>query len=320
MLYVHFSDPLEIPMMILNIMNRLNTHIQFVLLAVIFVTLPVQSALSQENGLLSVGIKKVEITPSLKKGVEQSRKNTLNRIVDSMESQMIDALHGTRKFKVIARSDLEKILKEQDLQRSLSGEDDMNAFKLAGCKYVVVTTVDDFQDVKEQLKGENGEVLATKRTLTLSAVTKIYKTKTAELEESANLSLEKTWKKEHMSGVDREGEPSDKLIQKISTQMAEKVAYRVTDVIFPAKVIAITGDTLMINRGDGTNIESGQLWRVFKTGEKIVDPDTGQVLGKKEKPVGKVKVTEVRPKFARAKIVADKGIEKHHVLRLMKNQ
>jgi hypothetical protein len=71
-----------------------------------------------------------------------------------------------------------------------------------------------------------------------------------------------------------------------------------------------------INRGDGTGIKEGQTWDVFAPGEELIDPDTGESLGSEEIPMGKVRVIAVTPKFARATVVEDYGIDKLHILRL----
>ena len=266
------------------------------------------------DGKLSVGISKVEATTAMQKNVVGEKQNSMNRVMEAMENQLIDRLHNTRKFKVVARGDLEKILKEQDLQSAISS-DPVQAFKIAGCKYTVVTTVDDFQDIKKKLKGAGGQVIASKRKIRLSSVAKIYDTETGELKESANFQLSNDEGKEHLLGATADGAESDKLLLAMARAMADKIANRVIDVIFPAKVISKNGGFIMINRGDGTDIAKGEIWRVFHTGEQLVDPDTGEVLGKTETPIGKVEIVDVTPKFTRAKILEDYGIERLNILR-----
>jgi curli biogenesis system outer membrane secretion channel CsgG len=249
--------------------------------------------------------------------------NSLNRVVQSMESQLTDRLHNTRKFKIVSRGDLDNVLKEQDLQKAMSAGSDENvaeAFKLAGCKYVVVTTVDDFQDLKKQLKGAGGQIIATKREVRLSAVAKIYNTTKGTLMESANFQLTNQQGKDRELDIRADGAESDQLLTAMSRKMAQKIAERVTNVIFPAKIIARTNKIVTINRGDGTSIEKGQVWRVFAQGEKLVDPDTGEVLGREEVPVGKVKIIDVTPKFSRAHVIEDYGIEKLQVVRRAEDQ
>ncbi|MEI9962923.1 MAG: hypothetical protein WDM76_17950 [Limisphaerales bacterium] len=44
-------------------------------------------------------------------------KQELNRIIESLDSQLIDRINATRKFDIVGRSDLNDILKEQDSAR-----------------------------------------------------------------------------------------------------------------------------------------------------------------------------------------------------------
>jgi hypothetical protein len=97
--------------------------------------------------------------------------------------------------------------------------------------------------------------------------------------------------------------------------MAEKIAVRVVDVIFPARVLAINSPQVTINRGDGTGIKANDLWEVFALGEELIDPDTGVSYGRDEIMVGKVRITRVRPQFSTAEILDDVGIQRGAVLR-----
>lgn len=77
----------------------------------------------------------------------------MDRVLQSMNGQLIDRINATRKFQVVARSDLDDIMKEQDFANSGNVDpDDKSAsqrFKLSGMKYLLVTTADDFQDYNE---------------------------------------------------------------------------------------------------------------------------------------------------------------------------
>ncbi len=282
----------------------------------------VSPLLGQSSGLLSIGIQQVEVVPSVMAATTAAGPNkalSLQRVADSMGQQLIDRVHNTRKFKVVSRSDLETLLKEQELQSVFSNPSDANvaqAFRMAGCKYALITTIDDFQDIQEELRAEGGQVLATKRVVRLSAVAKIYDTTDMTLLETANFQLTDKDADQTQFGVVGDGNQSDALLTVMSRQMAYLASNRVLDVIFPARVIAMTGSVVTINRGDGTGIQKGQTWNVYALGEALIDPDTGENLGSEEVLMGQVEVISVTPKFARAKVVEDYGIDKLQVLRM----
>jgi hypothetical protein len=101
----------------------------------------------------------------------------------------------------------------------------------------------------------------------------------------------------------------------VSRSLAEKIAVHVADVIFPAKVISRRETQVMINRGEGAGVVVGDIFNAYAQGEEVKDPDTGEVLGREEVKVGKVKITEVDPKFSKADVIEDTGVGPGSVLR-----
>ena len=279
-------------------------------------------AFAQAKTKATIGIHSVEITPSIRKAVAANNRNdqalSLERVAESMGQQLIDRIHNTRKFTVVSRSDLNTILKDQDLQSVLSDPSDINiarAFQIAGCKYALIVTIDDFQDRNDKLEGEGGIVLATKRTVRLSSVLKIYDTTSAKLLESTNFQLSKNAGQEKQFGAAADGKLNEDLLTAMAREMCQKAANRVVEVIFPAKILMRRGEIVTINRGDGTGIAEGQTWTVFALGEALIDPDTGENLGSEEIAIGKIKITGVKPKTSQGVVLEDYGIDKGQVLR-----
>lgn len=282
-----------------------------------------QASVAQtDSGKPTIGVHSVEVTEGLSKTADslgEEKVLSLRRVADSLGQQLIDRIHNTRKFTVVSRSDLNTILKDQDLQRVLTDPSDANiaqAFKIAGCKYALIVTIDDFQDVHERLQFEGQQALAHKRTVRLSAVGKIYDTTSGKLLESANFQMSDKEGTKIQMGARRDSARADELLTGMARDMAHQIANRASDVIFPAKIIAKTGKMVTVNRGDGTGIERGQVWTAYAVGEALVDPDTKEVLGAEEIPVGKVKVVNVTPKFSQAEIIEDYGVDNLQILRL----
>lgn len=310
--------------------NARRTSVLAVLLLTLFADFP--GALAQEQSAPTpeavakgvkeqVGVAAVRVNPSVEKAAATAGKsNELARIVEAMDSELIDRLHNTRKFQVVARSDLKSILTEQEF--AASGNVDANdpsaakAFALAGCKYLLVLTVDDFQDAEEHAKFEAiGEQLV-KRTIRYSAVGKLYNATTGKLLETASFPVSNS----DVGGASgpgyaTTGNLSDHLLNDMARLMADRVANRVVDVIYPAKILARTGTTVTFNRGDGTGVFTGQVYEVFAVGKELKDPDTGEILGQEEISIGHVRVTGVTPRFSRADVMDDRGIAEGQILR-----
>jgi hypothetical protein len=91
----------------------------------------------------------------------------------------------------------------------------------------------------------------------------------------------------------------------------------VVDVLLPAKVLAVRDGQVTLNRGDGTGIAAGQVWRVYALGEALIDPDTGENLGAEEVAVGAIRITAVSPKTSVGEICGEnRGVGKGCVLRV----
>tara|TARA_R100000027_G_scaffold67263_1_gene65301 strand:+ start:27372 stop:28277 length:906 start_codon:yes stop_codon:yes gene_type:complete len=244
----------------------------------------------------------------------------LDRVSESIDSELTNSFQQTRRFDIFARSDLSSILAEQNLAGS--GNLDMNdpntaqAFQLAGVQYLVVTTINDFQDYIEKATFQAIGKSVTKRIIRIGAIAKIYDTTTGKLLESVRVN---TQQQDIESDPDfksvKNGELSENLVSQLSKSFSDQVASRVTNVLYPAKIVGKTGNVVIFNRGDGFDIQKGDLWLVFAEGDEMVDPDTGESLGSVQAEVGKIRVIDVQPKVTRAEVIEDYGIEKLQVVR-----
>lgn len=275
-------------------------------------------AFGQEKATL--GILDIKPTPALADSLPPGKKNEMNRIIESLDGQLIDRFNATRKFDLVSRSDVDQITKEQQFGAS-GNVDPKTAAQIGkdlGAKYILTATVDDFQDYVETATFVNGNS-ATKRVFRFSIVAKIYDSTTGKLLESANFQTGndefKQIEENPNYATTQNGDLSDEMMIAIARGMAGKIAIHIADFVFPIKVILKDDSGVTINRGEGGGVEVGDIFNVFATGKPLVDPDTGEVLGYQEANVGKVQVTEVDPKFSKAKIIEDTGIDTGAILR-----
>ena len=276
-------------------------------------------ALAYAQEKATIAIASIKPTPSLTSSLRPDKKTSLDRIVESLDSQLVDRISATRKFDVVGRTDLNEVLKEQDLGASgnVDAKTAAKAGKLAGAKYLLVATVDDFQDYVETATFEGTGRTATKRVFRFSIVGKIYDSSTGKLLESANYQTGndefKQIQQERSYSV-KDGELSDEMMVAVAQTSATRIATHVADVIFPPKVLIRRDNVVTINRGEGGGVAVGEVYNVFAQGEELKDPDTGEVLGREEVKVGKVKISQVNAKTSLADIVEDTGIDKGAVL------
>jgi hypothetical protein len=178
-------------------------------------------------------------------------------------------------------------------------------------------TIDDFLDFTQSATFAAIGKSATKRVIRFAAVAKLYETKTNKLIETANLQEQNLDTEEELVlATSSGGALSDSLLLALTRRLSEKVAQRIADFAFPAKILAKTGNIVTINRGEGTGIAPGQLWEVFALGAELIDPDTGAALGREELSIGKIRIQRVTARTAQGEVSGeDLGIDRGAIVR-----
>lgn len=85
--------------------------------------------------------------------------------------------------------------------------------------------------------------------------------------------------------------------------LSQNIISKVVSTLWPIKIIAVNAgeNVVTINVGEAL-VSVGDLLAVYAQGAKIVDPDTGEILGSEEKTVGSVQVYETTARFSKCKI------------------
>lgn len=245
---------------------------------------------------------------------------SLNHLIDSLNQHFIVSFQATRKFDLVARSDLAKLLDEQNLPKGLIVAADGKSLPgaIKGLDYMVVTSVTDFKDQKEGLFIEGLGTRVDRRVVAATVVLKVYNTTTGSLLEAIDVPVsldEKGAQRVPQQGFGNRA-PDDSLLEAVATEISNESALRVLTLLFPVRVIGVTDDQVTLNRGEGTGLVEGQPWEVFAQGKEMVDPDTGASLGREEIKVGEVVIVSVLPKFSKAHIVGEnRGIATGAVVR-----
>jgi hypothetical protein len=273
------------------------------------------AALSAHAQRETIAVGAVKVTPAVATKLSNARKTlSSEQMSQSLMEQFINSLNATRKFQVVVRSDLKDLITDDDKSRVLN-PDKQKGFNLAETKYLTVLTVDDYEDQTQRLEQKITNTTLTKRTIRLSLIAKIYETASGKLLESTSKSISSTDAQQTLNEASNDAEVTDSLIRTVVKDSADWAATQVADVIFPVKVIAKTDKTVTVNRGEGSGVAADQVWRVFAVGKELIDPDTKEILGREEVEIGKVRITDVLPKFSRATVLEDRGIAEGAVLR-----
>jgi curli biogenesis system outer membrane secretion channel CsgG len=86
---------------------------------------------------------------------------------------------------------------------------------------------------------------------------------------------------------------------------AENVSMGLATIMYPVKVVEIDEDgNALLNYGEGL-LSPGEVFALFSQGKKVIDPDTGAIIGNSEKLLGLVRITEVMPKMSKAEFATN---------------
>ncbi len=93
---------------------------------------------SAQSKRLAVG--QVKVSEALEeKALADGKLNSLERVIQMLDDKLTSALHTTRKFQILARSDVKSLLEEQSLSGGTIGNAD----------YLAIASIGDFQDITE---------------------------------------------------------------------------------------------------------------------------------------------------------------------------
>jgi hypothetical protein len=297
--------------------RRAATRVAAVALAIV----ATGSAVAQEASKHRLRVQQVGVTSSVQGATTGSAGTSLRQVVEAADSQLLNAVEQTRKFEMVPR-DPNAVIREQDFAQSgnVSTLDAKAAkpFQMAGVSHIATVMIDNYQDVtsRMELGGSLGATQGERRVIQLQAVVSVIDATKATVLRSTNVRLERAQTNEVLSGSTVDGRATDALVGLVSRDLAKAAANAITDMLYPARVVGYTMGVVSFNRTAGSGAATGQYWQVYAAGEEMIDPDTGESLGREEVPVGWAVVTEAGDRFSKAEAIVDNGIDRGSIMRL----
>ncbi|QYM79498.1 hypothetical protein K0B96_02460 [Horticoccus luteus] len=256
-----------------------------------------------------LAITKISATDALRtRMTKQGVALSLDSVLQALESQVYERIVNTRRFEVHERADADALATEA----AATG----GTFSFEGVDYLLTIRVDSFNDRVETRKlAALGKTLRA-RVIELSAVAKVTEVATQRAVVTTNFQVtQRDAENRSDNTTERVGEASDGLMIAATREMAQKIASRAADAIYPARVLAKRDRLVTINRNDQSGVKVGQVWEVFVLGDELVDPDTGD-KSREEVLVGQVKISRITPQNSQAEILEDTGIDRGALVRL----
>lgn len=243
-------------------------------------------------------------------GVTQIGDLSITRTLAEREfsNQLIQFLAKSRKFNMLTRTQIDKVLNENRLTESYWAEPGQMEImgKLLVADYIVTGVINRFEtNAVRQNIAITGE--------TLPRLVSTFKSQFQVIESSTGkiVLADQVISKIRFDEIRREIPSTERRYwtdadykDLLLTQAAAEVGSAILVGIYPIKVIKVSSNGVVLNRGKGAGLEVGNQCEVVHQGEAIIDVDTGESLGGSEEPVGMIEITSVEGKFSKAKIIS----------------
>jgi len=245
-----------------------------------------------ERDTLFIGA--IKIQPSVRELAKSAETELeLNRASQSLETQFIQAVSATRVFQLVDRKRIAEIQAEQSFAAVSVDPADPRAaqlMKMAGARWAFLPEIDGFQVRTDTVEFQVGRESMIRKYF-LSALVQIVDTTTGELlPDVPSIQLNEIETTE-MAGIGQ-AQPSDAVLVGLARKLAGQLSQEAIAILRPAKILNITGNQIMINRGSEAGFTPGVPVEIYAY-QNIVDEDTGEVF-RNEIPVGRATVRRAR--------------------------
>jgi len=254
-----------------------------------------------------------------------------------LAAQVVTELINSGKVIVVERAILSQIVREQELSASklVTKETAAQVGQLLGVDYLIVGEVTEFE---QKAVGGGARVgLLTWLFPTASAEfsaahvavdLRVIDTSTGEILHS-HRSEGRAWEKAaavelnlptltfggdafHKTPL---GKATRQMIQDSIGFLLGAVQERVRNYTWLGKIIHQEENLVYVNAGSGAGVHIGDRLSVFSIKKVLTDPETNQVVGLLENPIGELAVTFVSQKFSKAQILGSTAPHKGDIVR-----
>jgi len=217
----------------------------------------------------------------------------------------------SQQYSIIEREKLDLVMKEQGLAGTgaLDQQSAARVGQLLGIRYILTGAVDKFsiEETKGGLGGFGGKFTKAEAAINV----RMIDTTTGErvFAVSGEDSIKKGGLRVRGASLSQEVEwgVASEAIEKAARKVVEELENKDYASRLSAggalggeegKIIKVEGNRAWINMGAASGLKVGDAFEVYQLGEKLVDPDTGMVLGQDESKTANGRVVEVQDRFA----------------------
>jgi curli biogenesis system outer membrane secretion channel CsgG len=252
------------------------------------------------------------------------------------------ALVKSGNFDVFTRQELDKVLNEQALGQTgaVTPQSAAKAGQLIGVNAIVIGTVTEFGEKKSSTQvnrsamqavtsghdsvgakllraGGMGFAKAEARVVIDVQLidTSTGKIMLAESSEGTESSMGVS-----VAGISAGASIDDtqvgKALRKSIHKLVNAVSKQMSQVPWSGRVVKADGRNIIINAGMSANIQPGSVFQIYKKGEELTDPGTGEFLGFEETLAGEAMATDILEKVTKAAVKSGVGFKAGDIVRL----
>lgn len=223
---------------------------------------------------------------------------------DGVTDMIVTELVKDGQYKVIERTQINKLIQEQQLQNSgfVSEQSAVELGKLLGVELAIFGAVSEFGYSKGKQKvGLTKLKLGVGKNKAVVAIDlRIINVETGEILSADNVREEKSSTSVGVNtrkvNYSNQKQFDESIVGKAARAAVERIIKVIDNsaaqVKWAAKVITLQGGKVYINSGSLDGVAVGETFSVFRPGQKLIDPDTGLELGSIDEKIGQIKVVD----------------------------
>lgn len=221
------------------------------------------------------------------------------------------ALFKTGKFELIERNQLQKVLDEQGLANSgaVNPQTAAKVGRILGVSAIITGKVTEFgtREFEVGFAGFSGHQTEAKCAIDCRMVNTttgaLMMAETASAGDSQVGISVSEWRNLKIGGVGFDSTLIGKVTRTAVNNLVNKIVGSSSAGI-EGKIAAVLTDKIIINLGKNSGFSEGDLMEVFRPGEPILDPDTGEVLEQTETKIAEIKITVIKENSSEAQIIS----------------
>ncbi|MGE5583862.1 MAG: CsgG/HfaB family protein [Bacillota bacterium] len=243
-----------------------------------------------------------------------------------VSDELVTALLATKKFRLIEREQIDKVLQEQNFGAGgrVDSKSAAKIGKILGVQYLVMGRVTEFTfDSKGGALGlgEKGIGIGIKTTTARVVIdARLVDTSSAEIiasvpgkgeKKNTNLGLVVNWNAIAFGSSEFRKTNLGIALRDAVNQLADGLAANAYQAASTSGSSALTGTVfyakegkVIINIGSSDGVRVGSVFVVDHVIDVVKDPDTGEVVDEITEPVAEITVTEVKEKTSTCKVTA----------------